>query len=215
MVAMNRLVIKPGQEEELAGMVASTLKSGGLAILPTETVYGIFCSFDNDVAVENVFKIKERPFTKVLSLTLADPSDIEEYVEADEWQIKTAKELMPGPVTLIFKARKNLPSYMLSDEGKVGIRIPDFELTRIVIKKHGKPLASTSANISGKNAPASFSDIEEVLLEKVDIAVDAGECPLKIASTVYDLSYFPGKLIRSGYYPEEKIIQIARKYVGE
>jgi L-threonylcarbamoyladenylate synthase len=215
MEAMNRLVMKPGQEEELAARVASVLGTGGLAILPTETVYGIFCSFDDERAIERVFKIKERSFTKVLSLTLADPSDIAEYAEVDEWQINTAKELMPGPVTLIFNARKNLPSFLLSDEKKVGIRIPDFELTRMVIVKHGRPLASTSANISGKEAPASFSEIEEVLLEKVDVAVDAGGCPLKVASTVYDLSSFPGKLIRSGFYPEEKIIEAARKYLGE
>lgn len=197
---------------EVVEKIAEILRKGGVGVLPTETVYGLFCAFDNDVAAQKIYEIKGRPKEKVLSLTLSNLNSLEEYVEVEEWQLKTISHFLPGPVTFVLKSKSGLPSHLVSGEGKTGIRIPSLTVLQEIIESHGKPLASTSANTSGKPAPFAFEKVEKEILENVEFALDFGECPVKLPSTVYDLSFFPGKVIREGLIKQEEIVNVAREF---
>lgn len=193
--------------------ISSILKKGGIAVLPTETVYGLFCAYSSYEAIEKIFEIKKRPAEKILSLTLSALDDAERFVYMADWQKRTASHFLPGPVTFVFKAKEGaIPPFLVSNEGKTGIRIPDSEIVLKIIKATRIPLASTSANLSGEQPASRFKDLPQEILESVDVAVDAGECPLKVASTVYDLSFFPGKVIRQGAINPQEIISTAKRY---
>lgn len=209
---MTRIISLEKLGKQETSEIADILRNGGVALIPTETVYGLFCVYNNKEAIERIFQIKRRPKEKILTLTLADVEQSEEFVFLEYWQKKTMERFLPGPVTFVLKTKANLLSELISQEGKTGIRIPDLDFIRRLIIDLKVPLASTSANLSGQPSPASFSDISVEILNSVDIAVDGGECTEKIPSTVYDLSFFPGKLIRKGKIGEEEIVKVAGEY---
>jgi L-threonylcarbamoyladenylate synthase len=197
-----------GQIAEIAGRI----REGAVAILPTETVYGLFCRYDLKDSAERIYNLKRRPREKLLSLTLANLEAARDYFDLEEWQLFTLKELLPGPVTFVLKPCLELPKYLVNSEGKTGLRIPDQPLVRRIIEQTGYPLASTSANFSGEPAPGAFKDISTEIVDSCEVAVDAGECTLKVASTVYDLSFFPGMTIREGAVNPETIIEVAERF---
>lgn len=210
---MGKVIRESELTEETIAEIAETLRSGGVAILPTETVYGIFCSYDDESAIRRIFEIKRRPQEKILTLTLADVAEAKKYVELASWQEKVIEEFLPGPVTFVFKPVVALSEFLVSREGKTGIRIPDSPATRKIIRATGKPLASTSANLSGMPSPASFEEIEKELIEAADVSLDAGICEVKVPSTVFDLSFYPGKVIREGAVSPEAIIQASQRFL--
>ncbi|MCX7831388.1 MAG: L-threonylcarbamoyladenylate synthase [Actinobacteria bacterium] len=209
---MTRIIFLEKLEKQEILEIVEILRNGGIALIPTETVYGLFCVYNNKQAVERIFEIKKRPKEKILTLTLADVEQSEDFVFLENWQKSTMKRFLPGPVTFVLKTKANLLPELISEEGKTGIRIPDLELIQELIQYLRMPLASTSANLSGHPSPAKFSDVSQEILHSVDVAVDGGECSEKIPSTVYDLSFFPGRLIRKGKIEEEEIVKVAGDY---
>jgi len=193
--------------------IAASLRDGAIAVLPTETVYGIFFRYDLSEAAERVYRIKQRPKEKVFTLTLDRAEAATDYFLLEDWQLDTLRQLLPGPVTFVLKPAVNLKSYLLSDEGKTGLRVPDQPLVQRIIERVGYPLASTSANLSGAPAPADFKSIPGEIIEEVDLALDAGVCRLKVPSTVYDLSFYPGKIIRAGAVEPEIIRKTAERFL--
>lgn len=192
--------------------IAASLRLGAVAVLPTETVYGIFFRYDLPKLAERVYEVKQRPIEKVFSLTLASTDDVTQYFLLEKWQLDTVKELLPGPITFVLKPAVSLENYLVSSEGKTGLRIPDQPLVQKIIERVGYPLASTSANLSGNPSPADFNSVSVKILEKVDFALNAGKCRLKTPSTVYDLSFYPGKIIRIGAVDPEVIRKTAERF---
>lgn len=201
-------------DEKLTNELARILSDGGIAVLPTETVYGLFARFDDTDAVERIFEIKGREKTKVLSLTLSEAGRAGDYVRLASWQKKTLEYFLPGPITMVLESKLGDFSYLV-EEGKTGIRIPDFQITLDILKACRIPLVSTSANLSGMSASGSFAEIDDSILSSVDFCVDAGDLPLKVPSTVYDLSFFPGRVIREGTIRSADIIQVAERFFRE
>lgn len=209
---MGKVIKERELTDEIISQIAETIRKGGVAILPTETVYGLFCCYDSEMAIKRIFEIKKRPQEKILTLTLSDVTEAKNYVELEEWQERVIEEFLPGPVTFVFKPLVSLSEFLISSEGKTGIRIPDSLATRKIIRAAGKPLASTSANISGMPSPASFEEIPQELIEAADISLDAGTCKLKVPSTVYDLTFFPGKVIREGAVSSDTIVRVSQRF---
>lgn len=154
-----------------------------IVIYPTDTVYGIGCNAENEKLVERIYKIKKRDRNKPLSVIAPGFEWILKNFECDK---NVVKKFLPGAYTLIL--RKKDPDFLKSvaPGNSVGVRIPAHLISKIV-EVLGIPFVTTSANISGKKAPASLEEIEKDLLESVDLVIDGGELPGK-PSTIIDLT---------------------------
>ena len=172
------------------------LKNGGMVIYPTETLYGIGVDATNDKAVLKLIKIKKRVGEKKFLTAFSDIKMARKFLVITKKAGMLAKEFMPGPLSLIVYT-KGKP------ERKVGFRIPDNKFVLSVIRKLGKPITSTSANISGKENLYKIKDIMKTFDGKADLIIDGGNIPKRKPSTVYDVT--EGKILRKGPISEKQI----------
>lgn len=147
----NYIDFKKEIEYEKIKMVAKKINEGGIVIFPTDTVYGIGVNPFNLEAVNKVYEIKKRPKEKPLSLLISDLSMIDEIaVDVTKKERKIIEAFFPGPLTIILKKSHKLPKFVTSGKDTVGVRMPKNEVALKLISEVGKPLATPSANISGK-----------------------------------------------------------------
>lgn len=163
-----------------------TIRSGGVVIFPTDTVYGIGAAVNAKQAVARIYKIKKRPEDKRLAVLISDTKQLKGLVEAVPAAAKILiKKHWPGALTLVFKRKNSLE--------KIGIRMPDHKAALAMIRACG-PLAATSANLAGEKDPVSA---DEVKIE-ADLLLDGGACPIKEASTVVDVTGAKPVILRAG-----------------
>ncbi len=175
------------------------LRSEGVVVLPTDTVYGLFANAFNEKAVDKIFKIKKRPKRKPIGVFVGSVSAAGEIAET-KGREDILKKYWPGDFTFVLKRKFEFPEGVGTKE-TIGIRIPKYPLFEEIFKKTEFPLAQTSANISGEGAVRSFESVQEIFKERdfsPDIIMDAGKLPAKEASTVVDLTRHPFKIIRKG-----------------
>jgi L-threonylcarbamoyladenylate synthase len=193
-------VIKTGQD--VIGKAVEILGNGGIVIYPTETLYGIGVDATNPEAVKKLSEYKNRPLGKPYSIAVTDLTMAEEYAELNATARNLYKEFLPGPLTIISKGKHKVALGIESEEGTVGIRIPDYKLVSNIVKKLGKPITSTSANASYKKRPYKISDILDNLSQKqkdlIDLIIDAGTLPKNDPSTVVDTTLDDPVTLRQG-----------------
>lgn len=148
------------------------LKEGGVILYPTDTVWGIGCDATDKEAVERVFEIKQRSDAKSLITLVADADMIGRYVKVIPQMAIELIEVNDKPMTIIYPGAMGLADNVVAEDGSVGIRIPQSEFCRQLCRRFGGAIVSTSANISGEEAPASFEDINASILDEVDHIVD-------------------------------------------
>lgn len=188
------------------------LRRGGLVAFPTDTVYGLGADATNSRAVKKIYKVKKRPRTSPLPALIAGKSDLKKY--ASHVSAKTKKlinNFWPGPLTIVFKKKKIISDAVTSGKNSVGIRVPKNPVALALIKTLGRPLAATSANISGKKSPATAGEVKKYLNNKIDLILDGGKTKLGRESTVLDCTASPPSILRSGAIPAEKIEKIIGK----
>ena len=185
---------------------AEIIKNGGIVVFPTETVYGIGTNGLDKEAVERLYKIKERPLNKPISLLVSDYEMIEKVVkDINELEYKIMKKFFPGPLTIILNKKDIVPDILTSGGSTVGIRMPEEEITRKLIEYAGVPIAAPSANISGK---ASGIDLQEIVKEfgdKVDYYIDGGKSKIGIGSTIVKVENNTIKILREGSISKKEI----------
>jgi tRNA threonylcarbamoyl adenosine modification protein (Sua5/YciO/YrdC/YwlC family) len=180
--------------------VVDVLKNGGLIIYPTDTVYGLGCDITNLRALEKVAKIKGIKLEKAnLSFICYDLSHISDYVkQIDTSTFKLLKRALPGPFTFILPGNNDLPR-VFKNKKTVGIRVPDNNIIRAIVKELGNPIISTS--IYDEDEVLEYSTDPELIFEKwnnlVDLVIDGGYGD-NIPSTIIDLSGFEPEVIREG-----------------
>lgn len=162
---------------------AKILKEGGLIAFPTETVFGLGVIFDNEASYKRLIDVKRRPPEKPFTLMLSDIEQIEKYAYVNDKARKLISSYMPGQFTIILKAKENLPSYCVSKEGNVGIRISSDELVRKLIREVGKPLLVPSANKSGEPPLTKDNDVIGIFDNEID-AIIMGESISNTPSTI-------------------------------
>ena len=178
---------------------AECIRSGGVVVYPTETVYGIGVDPFNTAAVQRVFTIKERDLSKGMILLLRDEGDLSLLVES---VTPDARHLMrafwPGPLTLVFAARPELLPALLGGRSTVAVRVSDNVVCRELTDRAGGAITSTSANRSG--CPPALSAAEAVagLGPDVDVVLDGGEATDPRPSTVVDMTTNPPTVLREG-----------------
>ena len=158
-------------EEEIQNALLA-LRKGGSIVYPTDTIWGIGCDAKNKDAVAKLFKIKERAEYKSMVVLVCDEKMLNRYVKevpAIAWDLIEAAE---NPLTIIYPDGRGLASSIIAADGSVGIRLVKDEFCRDLIHKFGKPIVSSSANISGEPSPKTFNDIKLDILNKVDYIVN-------------------------------------------
>ena len=148
------------------------LRIGGIILYPSDTIWGIGCDATNPEAVEKIFKLKQRASSKSLITLLDSDVKLNRYVKQIPdiaWDIV---EFSDKPTTIIYPEGYNLAHNVMAEDKSVGIRIVKEGFCHDLIRKFGKPLVSTSANISTKPTPLSFKDIDHVILDGVDYIVN-------------------------------------------
>ena len=149
-----------------------TLREKKLLLYPTDTVWGLGCDATESDAVAKIYKLKNREESKSLIILVSSLNMLKEYVVVPEKAIEIIKK-SEKPTTIIYKNPKNVaPNAISKDDNTVAIRIVQDDFCRKLINEFGKPIISTSANISGDPTPKSFSKISTPILEGVDYIVN-------------------------------------------
>lgn len=165
--------------------ITDVLKSGGVIIWPTDTLYGIACDAMNTKAIERVCRMKGlNPDKNTLSLVCSGISQASEYARIENAAFSLMKEHTPGPVTFVLRAASKLPK-AFKGRKTVGIRIPDREICRAVAESLGNPLLNTSVDFEDEDYAVSSGLIAEAYEGKADLFIDGGDGGIK-PSTVID-----------------------------
>jgi L-threonylcarbamoyladenylate synthase len=148
------------------------LKSGGVILYPTDTIWGIGCDATNIEAVQRIYKIKKREDSKSMLVLMENPALLERYVDDVPEIAWDLVEISTTPLTVIYSNAKNLATNLIALDGSVGIRFTKETFTSQLLQRFRKPLVSTSANISGEKSPAFFNEISEEIKSQVDYIVE-------------------------------------------
>jgi L-threonylcarbamoyladenylate synthase len=183
------------------GGAALILKNGGLVAFPTETVYGLGANLLDKEAVNRLYKIKDRPLNKPLTVHISDIKTVREMAgRIPAKAVRLIKKYWPGPLTLILRDKRG---------GKTGFRMPDNKIALMLIKTAGVPVVAPSANISGNKPPVSAKEVLCDLDGKIDVLIDGGRTKIGMESTVVDISGRKPVVLREGAVPGRKIIEVA------
>jgi L-threonylcarbamoyladenylate synthase len=150
---------------------AEVLQQGGVILYPTDTIWGIGCDATNPVAVEKVYRIKERPVEKSMLILVADIEMAEKYTHDTPDLTWEVMEEALDPLTLIFPHARNLAANLPAPDGSIGIRLPKDPFCLELIRLYGKPIVSSSANLSNQMPPQLFIDIPQEFIALVDYVV--------------------------------------------
>lgn len=184
-------------ESDIIKKAAKILKLGGVIVYPTDTCYGLGADVTNPEAVRKIYKIKRRVESKPLSMIVKDLNMIENKMELDSNKKKMLKKYLPGEVTFIVL---NL-DYDYIKQNTLGIRIPNYSITKKISEEFNSPYSTTSANISGENVCYSIKEILEQFKSKKyqpELFLDAGTLKQNIPSTVVDIINWPPRILRQG-----------------
>jgi L-threonylcarbamoyladenylate synthase len=184
--------------------VVKIIKSGGLAVYPTDTLYGLAADPFNDSAVKKVFISKNRPFDMPLSIAVSDVRMIESVAVLNDAARKLISRFLPGPLTILLTKKPSVSDLLTSGDSQLGIRIPDHPFALKMIKKVG-PVTSTSANLHSKPDPTSIEMAKKDLGNAVDIYIDCGRTKLSAPSTIVDVSEGDVEIVRAGVITKEEI----------
>ncbi|MCH7400556.1 L-threonylcarbamoyladenylate synthase [Belliella kenyensis] len=189
--------------------IVNALKNGAVIIYPTDTVYGMGCDIHNQRAVERICQIKGiKPKKHNFSFICYDLSNISEYTRALNTPVfKMMKKALPGPFTFILEANTSVPKILNSNKKTVGIRVPDHNIPRMLVKELGQPILTTS--IRDEDDVIEYSTDPELIFEKyenlVDIVIDGGYGN-NVGSTIVDCSGEEIVVVREGLGDIDAII---------
>jgi len=175
---------------------AEIIRQGGIVAFPTETVYGLAADFFNPQAKERIFQVKKRPDHKPLTVQIADISQVGKFTDqipdlADQWM----KKFWPGPLTLVFLARRGLTQ---TAEKTIGLRIPENKIALEMIKQSRTAIVAPSANLSGQPAAQTAAAALNYFNGQIEMIIDGGKTEIGMASTVIDVTVSPYRILREG-----------------
>jgi L-threonylcarbamoyladenylate synthase len=200
-----RVLVINGTGATFAGAVAAVvelLRAGGVAAVPTETVYGLAGRGLNEDSVRAIYAAKGRPSDNPLILHVGDPEAAWPLFDLDDTARARARILAekfwPGPLTIVGDASDVVPAAPRAGLPRVAVRVPAHPFARALARALGEPFAAPSANVSGRPSPTTARDVLLTLDRRVELVVDGGPCRAGIESTVVDVSGPRPRLLRPG-----------------
>lgn len=200
---------------EAVRRAAEVARSGGVLVLPTDSVYGLACAAaPGNPAHGRIFEIKRRERSQTLPWFVADAADLAVYGEGvPAWALRLAEAFWPGALTLVVRASAAVPPEYAQpgpDGPTIALRVPGSELCRQLVRALGTPLAQTSANTHGAPAATSGHGVEPGIVASADLVLDAGPAPVGVASTIVDATGDAPRVLRAGAIDEPEVLLAAR-----
>jgi L-threonylcarbamoyladenylate synthase len=184
------------------------LEVGGLVAFPTDTVYGVGAHAFSPQPVEKIYQVKGRPLDKAIPLLLASAQSLPEVAQdITPEALHLTERFWPGPLTVVLRRKPVVPDIVTGGGLTVALRVPDHAFTLGLIQAVGSPLATTSANLTGRPDPLTAQAVADYLEGRIDLILDGGRCPGGIPSTVVDLTRTPPAILRSGAISREELEQ--------
>ena len=171
----NRNTATPKPNAALAAAVdeaARILKEGGLILYPTDTVWGIGCDATNEEAVQRIYTLKQSENKHSMLVLCHSADQLVRYVNRAPGIAFEVMEMATSPLTLILPGATGVAKNLIPEEGTLGVRIPDHEFCRLLLRKLGRPIVSTSANLSGEKTPRTLPEIVPEIVAGVDYVVN-------------------------------------------
>ena len=188
---------------------AEIIKKGGVVIFPTETVYGIGVNALDENAIERLYNIKQRPVDKPISLLVSDMNMVNKIAkDINEIEYKIMNAFFPGPLTIILNKRNIVPNIVTANQETVGVRMPRGKIARKLVEYANVPIATPSANITGKPSGTNLKNIIKDFEGKVDYFIDGGESKIGIASTIVKVINGVPHILREGSITKEQIEKV-------
>lgn len=210
---MKYINLKDNIDLEKLKKPAEMIKEGKIVIFPTETVYGIGTNGLKSDSIKKIYEIKKRDFNKPISLLVNSIEMIETVAEdISDLEYALINRFCPGPFTIILKKKKEVPDILTANGDTVGIRMPDSLIARTLIDYSGVPIATPSANISGKPSGTSVDNIMKDFKDSVDCIIDSGESKLGIASTIVKVENEKPIILREGSIKKDEIFDFVNNY---
>jgi len=181
------------------------LQSGGLVAFPTDTVYGVGALAFTEKAVESIYVAKQRPVEKAIPVLIGDTDDLSQVAEEIPlFATRLTARFWPGPLTVLVPKKPSLP-HVISATSTVGVRVPDHEVARALLRLTG-PMAVTSANISSQPSPSMAEEVLAQLGGRIAMIIDGGRTPGGIPSTLVDCTGDEIQILREGPISKEQLL---------
>ena len=177
---------------------ADLLRSGGLVVFPTETVYGLGGDARCDASAKKIYAAKGRPSDNPLIIHVAAPEDAEPYAVTCDLYYRLAKAFLPGPLTIILPKKDTIPLSTTGGLDSVAVRCPSHPVAHRLLELCGFPVAAPSANRSGSPSPTCAAHVLADLDGKVDMILDGGDCEIGLESTIVKIDDEHLTLLRPG-----------------
>lgn len=174
----------PDDVEDVVRRAAEIVQGGGIIVYPTDTSYGLGCDPTNPQALERLIAMKQRDQKLGVPLLFDDLSQCETYHEFGSLERVLVRLFWPGALTLIVKARPEVPDHIMVGRDSIAIRVPDHGIPRRIARRIEGPIVGTSANLTGGPSPFEVSVAMEQLGQQVDLYIDAGTSPAAKNSTI-------------------------------
>jgi len=183
--------------------------------IPTETVYGLAGNAYSNMAVKNIFRLKNRPTNNPLIVHYLDINMLKRDCLINDNFIKLYKKFSPGPITYILKLKNNskISKYVTNNTDCLAVRFPKHKIFQNLLKKLKYPLAAPSANISTKLSSVQASDVKEEFGSKIKYVLDGGKCTIGLESTIINLTSKPS-ILRLGGLDISKIKVVLKKKIN-
>lgn len=195
-------------------IAADIIAAGGLVAFPTETVYGLGADATDADAVARIYGAKGRPSDNPTIVHIADESDLERVTFQITEDMKTLMDAFwPGPMTMIVPRGEQIPYVTTGNLETVGVRMPEHEVARELIRRSGCVIAAPSANLSGRPSPTTAQHVLEDLDGRIDAIIDGGNCRIGIESTVIDMTGEIPMILRPGYITREDVEETLGKSI--
>ena len=187
----------------------SLLKSGHVVAMPTETVYGLAADANNDVALRQIFAVKQRPMSNPLIVHISDVSQVQNWAsEFSPLAQKLAEAFWPGPFTLVLPAKAHVSNILRANQPTVALRVPAHPMALDLLKQSGLALAAPSANKFTQLSPTTAAHVAASLGDEVAV-LDGGACEVGIESTIVAVLGDKWQLLRLGMLPQAAIEALA------
>jgi L-threonylcarbamoyladenylate synthase len=197
--------VVPATSSDAIPRALEVLRLGGLVAFPTDTVYGIGALAFNDKAVQSIYTAKDRPLEKAIPILIGEMHDLDQVaMEIPRMAYLLALRFWPGPLTILLAKKPGLPE-SVSATSTVGVRVPDDEIARALLRAAG-PLAVTSANLSGRASPTTAEEVFAQLGGRIELIMDGGKTPGGVPSTLVDCARDELRILRDGPITQKELL---------
>lgn len=207
MTQILRIDPKYPDPKEIA-VAAQFILDGEVVAYPTETIYGLGADLFSRKAIKRIYDLKARDYGLPVAILVANIAMLRELVIKIPERIETLmRRFWPGPLTMLFEVNERFPKSLVTNTGKVGVRISSHPIASALVTKVGRPITTTSANRSGWPPSLHVKHIQNFFGDKLSCIMDGGECEPSRGSTVVDVTDESMRIIREGAISAEEVIR--------